>query len=264
MSFALANQNFMDGCVGAWSFTNQKFPSSQVIDFSGKNNHGTATNVDISTDWIVSNGGYAFVGDGSSKYIALSSVPPNVSGAIIFGLSAWVNCDGKSNSGSSRVIASRSDATSTRNLALTYRSDTQQLTISARSTFGGGSNVSASETVVLDGLGWQHVLGTANGNEITLYRNGNLVSSSTSSMSGSFSTTPTVAYIAGDPNVAASYFNGRVDDVLWYARACNAFDAKQLSLRRGIAFEQTRIRRYKTASAAPATNSSNLLLLGVG
>jgi len=58
-----------DGLVGGWPF--QEGGGSTLHDVSGYGNHGTLTNMDPATDWVVGEKGWALDFDGSDDYVNL-------------------------------------------------------------------------------------------------------------------------------------------------------------------------------------------------
>jgi hypothetical protein len=71
------------GLVADWNFT--QGGGSTLYDIAG-GNHGTLTNMDPSTDWVMTEKGYALDFDGSNDEIRIAS-PLNPSG--LFALSMW-------------------------------------------------------------------------------------------------------------------------------------------------------------------------------
>lgn len=79
------------GCVGAWC------PSlgptgGTLFDHSGYRNHGTLTNMDPGTDWVVSGrGGYALDFDGVNDHIAAGNAPIDISNVLTqpFSMASW-------------------------------------------------------------------------------------------------------------------------------------------------------------------------------
>ena len=60
------------GCVGAWN--PGLGPSGLTLrDWSGRGNHGTLTNMDVGSDWVVSQGRYALDFDGVNDFVKCSS-----------------------------------------------------------------------------------------------------------------------------------------------------------------------------------------------
>jgi hypothetical protein len=63
----MRSSNLWQGVVGYWSAT--AGPTGyRLLDRSGRGNHGTLTNMDAATDWVVDGGRYALDFDGSNDY----------------------------------------------------------------------------------------------------------------------------------------------------------------------------------------------------
>ncbi len=79
------NPNLLRGLVGAWC-PSLGVTGNTLRDISGNNRHGTLTNMDVATDWVVSDGQYALDFDGVDDYVVAGSLPdfPND-----FTLSGW-------------------------------------------------------------------------------------------------------------------------------------------------------------------------------
>jgi hypothetical protein len=81
----MRNTNLWQGVVGFWSAS--AGPSGyRLLDRSGRGNHGTLTNMDAATDWVVDGGRYALDFDGSNDLVDISfSAFAGVSSATISG-----------------------------------------------------------------------------------------------------------------------------------------------------------------------------------
>jgi hypothetical protein len=68
----MKSSNLWQGVVGYWSAS--AGPSGyRLLDRSGRGNHGTLTNMDAATDWVVDGGRYALDFDGSNDFADLGT-----------------------------------------------------------------------------------------------------------------------------------------------------------------------------------------------
>jgi hypothetical protein len=84
----MRNTNLWQGVVGFWSAS--AGPSGYLLlDRSGRGNHGTLTNMDAATDWVVDGGRYALDFDGSNDHVSISSGAFFPSGSTPRSMSIW-------------------------------------------------------------------------------------------------------------------------------------------------------------------------------
>jgi hypothetical protein len=82
----MKSSNLWQGVVGYWSAS--AGPSGyRLLDRSGRGNHGTLTNMDAATDWVVDGGRYALDFDGSNDRLDLAS---SVTFSGDFTLNIWI------------------------------------------------------------------------------------------------------------------------------------------------------------------------------
>jgi len=99
-----ANPNLLDGLVGAW------IPAfgptgGTLFDVSGRGNHGTLTNMDAATDWVMTEKGWALDFDGDNDIINLAirnGLPPGDNWSVCMALKKRV---GSSHAGLWRMSA---------------------------------------------------------------------------------------------------------------------------------------------------------------
>jgi len=80
------NPQLWNGLVGCW--TMQEGGGSTVYDLSGHGNHGTLTNMDPATDWVVGPYGRALDFDGSDDYVNVAGAARTLGAAS--NLSLWI------------------------------------------------------------------------------------------------------------------------------------------------------------------------------
>jgi hypothetical protein len=87
----MRNTNLWQGVVGYWSAT--AGPSGyRLLDRSGRSNHGTLTNMDAATDWVIDGGRYALDFDGSNDFVDVTPGMFLVSSS--YTISMWIKRDG--------------------------------------------------------------------------------------------------------------------------------------------------------------------------
>lgn len=69
-----AMSKLRDGLVGAWCPSVSGWGGTMLRDLSGRGNHGTLTNMDPATDWVVSEGKQALDFDGVNDQINISNL----------------------------------------------------------------------------------------------------------------------------------------------------------------------------------------------
>ena len=69
-----AHPNLWKGLAGAW-VPAMGVTGGTLRDISGNKNHGTLTNMDPATDWVVGEKGLALDFDGSDDYIEIANSP---------------------------------------------------------------------------------------------------------------------------------------------------------------------------------------------
>lgn len=75
------------GLVGAWSPALSGATGSTLYDLSGRRNHGTLTNMDPATDWVIQNGYTALDFDASNDLV---TAPLSAAGKIKQSFVAWM------------------------------------------------------------------------------------------------------------------------------------------------------------------------------
>jgi hypothetical protein len=209
------------------------------MDQSLYGNHGTLTNMDPATDWVVSGGRGALDFDGSNDRVVFSASSAFSLGKL-WTAAAWVSTTG---SGTFRTILSAfKTSTSNRNFFLGVNTAN-----CARCYITIPGFVGVEGTVTVTGR-FAHVCATYDGNIIRLYVDGK--------PDGTVSTTGTPTADSGDfaigsiTTAGAEHFSGAMDDVLLCNRPLTVQEIQIISRRRGIAYELDRRSTFKNTVAA--------------
>jgi hypothetical protein len=219
-------------------------------DESVYGNHGTLTNMDAATDWVVSGGKGALDFDGTDDYVTT----PNIAWpSSAFTLSLY----GRFRSPSDAEVSASSYNDTGAYFQLFQSGATfvfrvhQSKDVIFIGRSGGAPTNSWSNLVLV----WN---GGTSSSAIQIWQNGSRVDS-TDNSSGTFSapySTPIPLYIGTQifsfvPNNPS---DSQLDDIRIYNRALAPYEIKLLALRRGIAFE--RASRKLAVSSAPAPTGS--------
>jgi hypothetical protein len=242
-----------DGCVGAWA-PSLGATGLTLRDESVYGNHGTLTNMDAASDWVVSGGKGALDFDGSNDRVPLSKnidASPNVT------LSNWVRATSASQF--QQMIGHDNTATDPSRI-WQWRIDQTSGTVRAIFFTSNNTNGQAVSTTNVVGLGWVHVAATWDGATIRVYVNGKEEGST--AFSGAVTNVATVFPILGGS--VGSYSGvtsvaGQLDDFRIYNRTLSAKEIRTLSLRRGIAFERASIKLSLSSAPAPTGSVSSTL-----
>jgi hypothetical protein len=174
-----------------------------AADVSGNSNNGTYTGGYTLADAAgpVLNGGSAVLLNGSSGYIA-SSVNPHPAAIT---LECWVNFNGLSQSGDSRIMANDHPAGTHNGFEFFWSPTNHSVAIGA--IFGDGSNGhDAFSGVDADATGWDYLVATWDGSTINVYKNA--VNIKSAAASGTL-TAGADNFAAGyDPQYGGDYLHG--------------------------------------------------------
>lgn len=193
----------------------------QLLDLSGQNNHGTLTNMDAPTDWVLDRHGYAIDFDGTNDRVLLANVPAlQITGPIT--IAFWANLK---NNGAVSALISKSDGfVGEYEVFANFTSGAT--TLSWRP--GTGSNLTSFFSGFTDA--WHHFAftctGSVIGSTVTCYRNG--VSAGTMSTSSARSTGTLVPAIASRPN-GSNHSQVRMADVSIHNRVLTPSEVAALS-----------------------------------
>ena len=192
------------GLVAAYGFNEGS--GATVIDASGNGNNGTITNATWTT---AGKYGSALSFNGTNSWVTINDSPSlDLTNGMT--LEAWV---------SSKSLTNKQDVLmKERPSGLSYA--LYATNNSSKPPAGylnkGGSNVTAVGTTNLVLNTWTFLAATYNGSKLSLYVNGTLVKST--STTGNMVTSTGALRIGGD-SVFGEYFNGLIDEVRVYNRA---------------------------------------------
>ncbi|MDD2767061.1 MAG: LamG domain-containing protein [Candidatus Moranbacteria bacterium] len=232
---ASQNTSLTNGLVGQWSFDGKdtawtSSAAGTIADTSGSGNTGTLTNMSQTTSPVPGKIGQALSfwpgGVDTNAYVAVGDP---VSGALDFGsgdfsVGLWLKGNGYVSQGSAGnfALSKRSnDTAGCLGYALAYDS-------SNRMQFGIGNGttcfiVTASHSTVSDNQ-WHHYVGLRSGNDIYLFVDG--VLNSTTTVSGSVSSSY-LFHVGSDSNPDRNT-NALIDDVRVYNRALSVTEIANL------------------------------------
>jgi hypothetical protein len=185
-----------------------------LLDRSGRNNHGTLTNMDPASDWVASGGKLALDFDGSDDFVNTGNWSNSLTRISV---SAWV----RPTSGTRQDFVSKWGSINYQYVLLQGVTASRfQFYISTTSSNAIGSG--DSTTVISAGV-WYHVVGTYDGSTVRLFINGLLENSTSHSGNLSASTQNNLIGKSGD-----ALFAGQLDDIRIYNRALTAGEVSQL------------------------------------
>jgi hypothetical protein len=225
----MRNTNLWQGVVGFWSAS--AGPSGyRLLDRSGRGNHGTLTNMDAATDWVVDDGRYALDLDGVNDRI---DIP--IGGAIglaDFSFFGWVKVRGAS------VDAVLWDDRLTGKSLIYFPSATTVF-------FRGDNFLGLSFTVPSLLNRWVQIAITRRNNSVRCYLNG--VESTTGALTDS---DPVIFNEIGRSAVSGFNINSLIDDQYFLNMASTATEVKmryQIG-RGGMLTPRRRRRAYSVAT----------------
>jgi hypothetical protein len=224
-----SGSSLSSGLLGYWTLdgSDTNWATGQETDKSGNGNTGTLVSLSTTTSPAIGKIGQALSFDGTSRYISVptfSSLNPDTND---FTIALWVK---PKSVGSTDLIN-----TSNNNAG----SFTQGFGLGIRSTclFGTGGNINFNfangttrdtgtcSTNSIPANVWSHVvISVSRGDTISIYLNGVLDKSVSTSLSGAVHFSQ---FTIGKQTWLANY-NGSMDDIRFYNRALSAAEAKQL------------------------------------
>jgi hypothetical protein len=236
------------GLVGAWSPGITGPTGVRAFDLSGRNNHGTATNVSVPTFWNRSQGRYSvsfpFANDQRIE------IPSDAGQLNLPERSLSVACWCRPEAAGSAVG---------RDMIGKYLQPTNPF-ISYGLEYGSFNTFSFSLGLASTGFvrltspasyatnSWYHVCGTYDGSSTRLFINGALVAAESRSQSVVYNTQPlAIGRWLGNAFVDEG-FVGKIDDACIYSRALSPSEIRRLASRPGILFER-REPQYARAAA---------------
>ena len=217
------------GLVGAWCPSVSGPYGYSLPDLSGYGNHGTLTNMDPGSDWVVSDGKGALDFDGSNDYVTNSQMNfPKVGDFI--SVSMWINW--LSTQTDYRLpFGIGADVSGGNRGYYIWRSNTGYI----RSEFGSSTGVALSPTTTSNNV-WTHVAAVYNKVTNKLFLNGKEVCS-TNYSSANFTSSSTLqigAIFSSGISNTVYYTNCQMDDVRIYRRILTDSEIRLLASERGI------------------------------
>jgi hypothetical protein len=234
----MRSSNLWQGVVGFWSAT--AGPSGyRLLDRSGRGNHGTLTNMDAATDWVVDSGRYALDFDGSNDHV-LTSDAAFASGANAFSVATWVRSNGFAVNNFGTPFSYGSVASlSAVILAQNGSAGTGQILV------GRYLSNAITSTNAIKLLDWSLILLTYTGSLLTIYIDG--VSGGTATVT---LTTVLNSCRIGDLIGGGQPFGGRIAETIYWRRALSEGEGRQLYQigRGGMLTPRRRRRAYSVAT----------------
>ena len=252
-----------DGCVGAWAPSLGQ-TGLTLRDESVFGNHGTLTNMDAASDWVVSGGKGALDFDGSNDYVNIfgTSDPKAVLPTGSLTEMCWFRSTQTWNTnfwpGTAGLVTGATSGAGTGDYGIMgcrYNGQDGQVVFfvgvngSVNDYFAGSGG-----TALNDGR-WHHAVGVFNLNQsISLWIDGVLQQTTSVPNGGVLNTAPLQLGWNQFHGGNSAVLNGQLDDIRLYNRALSPSEIKLLATRRGIAFE--RASRKLTVFTAPAPTGS--------
>lgn len=238
-----------DGVIGAWCPSLGQ-TGLRLHDNSRFVNWGTLTNMDATTDWILSGGQYALNFAGTRR---VSTTRPLISGTQGFTLSAWVYPTGTT---TYRTVCGTYGVGNTTGVQITIWPAAGSVPANAPTLYYGSTAINATTGATANA--WNHVAATRSGNAVTIYLNGVQVGSGTNS--ASVGATQNWAIGQGPDNTSEPMI-GYIDDHAVYNRALTANEIHRLYLLgRGGIYERRR-RTLRRVAAEQATGARRRRIL---
>ena len=209
-----------DGLVGVWC-PSLGTTAGTLLDRSGRNNHGTLTNMDPATDWVQSGGRGALDFDGSNDEVTTPAMMPAVAARS---MSAWVLTR---TTGTQWFFGSGFNAASA---AFIVGIQDAAWGVTQYGAFVGSTAAAANV--------WAHIAVVNAGTQWTIYANG---IAATGTMTTTLAAYPVFLGSYG----GGGYWNGQIDDVAIWNRSLTPPEIRQLYTQgRGGWLQQTRRRTY--------------------
>jgi hypothetical protein len=209
----MRNTNLWQGVVGYWSAT--AGPSGyRLLDRSGRGNHGTLTNMDAATDWVIDGGRYALDFDGTNDQVVI--LPTRVFGSV--SVSLWLLS--RANTSGKRIFCDRQDGAggfdifidASNNIGLYLGNSAAQISTPVNSL---AANV------------WNHLVVSCGPAGVQIFINGRLSASSASNFTiGQSASNLFLGRLSFSP--AGTFFDGLLDDVFVVSTLINLNSARQL------------------------------------
>lgn len=231
------------GCVGAWcpALGNT---GSRLFDQSLYGNHGTLTNMDAATDWVVNDGYGTLDFDGSNDVVTVAdSNSLDISTTIT--MCGWANIIGSLVD--YQCVFEKARATSYA-LYTCYAGSNQLRAII--NIAGTRRDFIPNPAITIARDQWAHFAATFDGTTTRLWLNGAPLASTSVQYSGAIGTDTTSLSIGKMVGFAGP--NSQLNDARLYNRALTSSELKLLASRIGVAYEARRPAVKASAAAFKA------------
>jgi hypothetical protein len=237
----MRSSNLWNGVVGFWSAT--AGPSGyRLLDRSGRGNHGTLTNMDAATDWVVDGGRYALDFDGTNDYVLIQK---SQSFDALIGdktIQAWIKTSGAG--ASFRTVFSRD-----KTFSITLNNN-------VFGTFNWVASQFASSGVNVANSLWNHLVvqiraGVSNGSQCFVNGLPRGSAFTYNTQVGNTTNDLTIgSALDGANSIVNEYVAGRFDDLILWARTLSSSEILQLYQigRGGMLTPRRRRRAYSVAT----------------
>ena len=230
-----------DGCVGAWA-PSLGATGLTLRDESVYGNHGTLTNMDAASDWVVSGGKVALDFDGVDD-VVVCEAPSKVTTNRLT-VSCWV-LPSVLTRGDLVTCWNNGSINSQFNLLYGLTSGKAIFYISDGTGYNSGDSSTAMEVNK-----WYHIVGTYDGASVSVGVNGFIETSAAASVTLPTANLTNIRFgnnLQGDGD-----FTGQLDDIRVYNRVLTPSEIKLLATRRGIAYESKRRLAVRSGAASPS------------
>ncbi|MDP3103731.1 MAG: LamG-like jellyroll fold domain-containing protein [Candidatus Methanoperedens sp.] len=199
-----------EGLVAEWHF--DEGAGNVVKDSSGNGNDGTI----YGATWVDGKFDKGMVFNGKDDYVFSSSFQnyPTIS------VEAWIRIN---TYGESQIVSKWNDFNANQRGWLLYQANNQIIFYISRD---GTEYLSVVDPVIASLNSWYHYVGTYDGKNIKLYRNGVIVSETQAIGNNVFSNSANLLFGIGKESTNYRAFNGLIDEVRIYNRALNAEEVK--------------------------------------
>lgn len=244
------------GLIGAWC-PSLGTTGYTLIDRSGRNQHGTLTNMGGQVNWPASGSGTALALDGTNDFVELNGAFASSYLNGSFTISCWVR-HGTVTQNYPSVFwhANATNVTHGAGLLVVPQSDAANAKAVYCAVGDGAAQAGVIPSFATNDNVWRHYAARVDRSsaQIELFVNGIRLGGASISSIGTINVTRTAEI--GRRVAAAnstSYFPGQVDDLRVYDRAVPLAEIKLLASQRGIGLVPTRHRRARLAAAAATT-----------
>jgi concanavalin A-like lectin/glucanase superfamily protein/ZU5 domain-containing protein len=174
-------------------------------------------------------GGASLDLNGANAYVDIINFP--TLDVQSFSICAWVNQTGDNSSASMSIVGGRTGFTSSILTFITKTQNAQDLSAQVMGSSGLRPRPTIDTGTPLQGTGWRHLCLTADTSEMTLYLDGAVVGTAPQTTSGTLPRTPHIGAYYDSSALTTHFFNGMIDDVLFFDRAITPAEVTQVAFR---------------------------------